>query len=104
MTAEAAGTAAAGPPATRGPAVRVALASPALRLVGRRLLTAIPVLWGVTFLTFTVMNVLPGDAAQQLLGANATPAQVRALELKLHLNEPFWARYGHWLGSALTGN
>jgi peptide/nickel transport system permease protein len=62
------------------------------------------VLWGVTFLTFVVMNLLPGDAAQELLGINATPAEIRALSLKLHLNEPFWVRYGHWLGGAVQGH
>jgi peptide/nickel transport system permease protein len=102
MTAEAG--AAAGPRLQRGPAGRSALRSPAIRLVGKRLLAAIPVLWGVTLLTFAVMNVLPGDAAQELLGANATPAQVHALDIKLHLNEPFWVRYGHWLGGVLTGH
>ena len=78
--------------------------SPSLRLAGRRLLAAIPVLWGVTFLTFVVMNLLPGDAAQELLGANATPAEVHQLEIQLHLNEPFWVRYGNWLDGALHGN
>jgi peptide/nickel transport system permease protein len=102
MAAEA-GTSPAGS-RTWGPAGRAVLTSPALRLVGRRLLSAIPVLLGVTFLTFVVMNLLPGDAAQQLLGANATPAEVRALEIKLHLNEPFWVRYWHWLSSTLTGH
>lgn len=80
------------------------LGSPTLRLAGRRLLAAIPVLWGVTFLTYVVMNLLPGDAAQELLGANATPAQVHQLEIELHLNEPFWVRYGGWLGGVLHGN
>ena len=78
--------------------------SPALRVVGRRLLVAIPVLWGVTFLTFVVLNALPGDAASALLGANATPQEVRALSIKLHLNEPLLVRYGHWLGAALHGD
>ena len=86
-----------------GIAARV-LGSPSLRLAGRRLLAAIPVLWGVTFLTYVVMNLLPGDAAQELLGANATPAEVHQLEIELHLNEPFWVRYGHWLAGVLHGN
>jgi peptide/nickel transport system permease protein len=76
----------------------------ARRLAGRRLLAAIPVLWGVTFLTFVVMNLLPGDAAQELLGANATPAEVHQLQIELHLNEPFWVRYGQWLGGLFHGN
>jgi peptide/nickel transport system permease protein len=78
--------------------------SPALRVCGRRLIIAIPVLWGVTFLTFIVLNALPGDAASALLGVNATPAEIRALSIKLHLNEPFWVRYGNWLAGALHGN
>jgi peptide/nickel transport system permease protein len=88
---------------TPGIAARIT-GSPSLRLAGRRLLAAIPVLWGVTFLTYIVMNLLPGDAAQELLGANATPAEVHQLEIQLHLNEPFWVRYGNWLGGVLHGN
>ncbi len=79
-------------------------ASPSLRVAGRRLLIAIPVLWGVTLLTFIVENALPGDAAEALLGANATPAEIKALSIKLHLNEPILVRYGHWLWAALHGN
>src|SRR5580658_9126274 len=78
--------------------------SPALRVSGRRLLAAIPVLWGVTFLTFIVLNALPGDAASALLGINATPAEIRAFSIKLHLNESLWTRYGHWLAGAVHGN
>jgi peptide/nickel transport system permease protein len=85
-------------------AARTRRARPSVRLTGRRLLAVIPVLLGVTFLTYVVMNLLPGDAAQELLGANATPAQVHQLEIQLHLNEPFWVRYGGWLGGLLHGN
>ena len=85
-------------------AARPRRARPSVRLTGRRLLAVIPVLWGVTFLTYVVMNLLPGDAAQELLGANATPAQVQQLDIQLHLNEPFWVRYGGWLGGLLHGN
>lgn len=74
------------------------------RLVGRRLLLAVPVLLGVSFLSFLVMNALPGDAAQNLLGMSATPAQVHQLEVKLHLNLPFWTRYGDWLDAVVHGH
>jgi peptide/nickel transport system permease protein len=83
---------------------RQELTSPALRLTGNRLATAIPVLWGVSFLTFLVINRLPGDAAQQLLGINATPQQIEELRGKLNLDEPFLTRYFDWLGHALTGD
>ncbi len=86
------------------PLYRRLAGSPALRVAGRRLLIAVPVLWGVTFLTFIVLNALPGDAASALLGANATPQEVRALSVRLHLNEPFLVRYGHWLAGAIHGD
>jgi peptide/nickel transport system permease protein len=84
--------------------VRRLTSSPALRVSGRRLLTAIPVLWGVSLLAYLVLNALPGDAASAMLGINATQAEIRAFSIKLHLNEPLWVRYGHWLAGVVTGN
>jgi peptide/nickel transport system permease protein len=89
---------------TGGAYARRLAGSPALRVAGRRILIAIPVLWGVTFLTFLVENALPGDAATALLGANATPAEIRAETIKLHLNQPILVRYWDWLSAALHGN
>jgi peptide/nickel transport system permease protein len=90
------------PPRRRGGAGL--LGSPAVRLVGRRLLAAIPVLWGVTLLTFIVVEALPGSAAQQLLGPNATPDQVAQLEQQLGTNRPMIERYVDWIGGVVTGN
>ena len=78
--------------------------SPALRVAGRRLLAAIPVLIGVTFLTFSIMSVLPNDTAQAILGLNASPSAVAALNHTLGLDQPFWQRYWHWLVNVLHGN
>jgi peptide/nickel transport system permease protein len=80
------------------------LRSPSLRIIGKRSLQAIPVVWGVTFLTFAIMNLLPGGSAAALAGLGATKAEVQALAVRLHLNEPFWIRYYHWLTSAATGH
>lgn len=79
------------------------LSSPTLRLAVRRILIAIPVMFGVTFLTAVLLDLLPGDAASALLGANATPQEVHALALKLHLNEPFYVRYWQWLDGVFHG-
>jgi peptide/nickel transport system permease protein len=87
----------------RGNARRLA-GSPALRLVGRRLLAAIPVLIGVTFLTFSVMNILPNDTAQAILGLQADPSAVAALNHSLGLDQPFFQQYWHWLSQVLQGN
>jgi peptide/nickel transport system permease protein len=80
------------------------MSSRSLRLIGKRLATAIPVLWGVSLVTFLVINVMPGDAAQQLLGANATPDQVAQLRSQLHLDQPVFERYVNWLGDVVTGD
>jgi peptide/nickel transport system permease protein len=83
---------------------RAASRSPILRLGGRRLLAAIPVLWGVTLVTFVVVNLAPGDAATQLLGADASAQQVASLRDRLGLDEPFLERYVTWLGDVVTGD
>src|SRR5579862_8735053 len=90
-------------PGARDSARRVT-GSPALRVAGRRLLASIPVLIGVTFLTFSVMSLLPNDSAQAVLGLNASPSAVAALNHTLGLDQPFWQRYWHWLLNVLHGN
>jgi peptide/nickel transport system permease protein len=77
---------------------------PSLRLVGRRLLMVVPIILGVSILTFWVLDLIPGNAAQQLLGPEATPAQIQALELELGLDRPAALRYLDWLGGAVTGD
>src|SRR4051794_3574672 len=79
-------------------------ASPVPRFVGRRLLAAIPVLWGARFLTFLRLNPLPGDTAQQLLGATATPQEVHQLDVKPGLDRPFFDRSLDWLHGVVTGD
>jgi peptide/nickel transport system permease protein len=78
--------------------------SPSLRLIGKRLLMTVPIILGVSVLTFWVLDLIPGNAAQQLLGAEATPEQVRALEIQLGLDRPAPLRYLDWLGAALRGD
>jgi peptide/nickel transport system permease protein len=78
--------------------------SPSLRLIGKRLLMAVPIILGVSVLTFWVLDLIPGNAAQQLLGVEATPEQVRALEIQLGLDQPAPLRYLDWLAAALRGD
>jgi peptide/nickel transport system permease protein len=80
------------------------LRSPSIPVIGRRVLQAIPVLWGVTFLTFSLLNLLPGSAAQSLLGIGATKTEIAALSKRLGLDKPFFVRYGEWLGHIVTGH
>src|ERR1700761_2049845 len=91
-------------PGARSDIARRVTGSPALQLVGRRLLTAIPVLLGGTFLTFVVMNLIPGKPAQLILGINASPSAIAKLDHQLGLDHPFWDRYWIWLDGLLHGN
>jgi peptide/nickel transport system permease protein len=50
------------------------------------------------------IEVLPGNTAEQLAGANATSEQIERLETALRLDRPPWVRYGEWIGGALRGD
>lgn len=78
--------------------------SPTLRLVVKRLLLAIPIVLGVSILAFWVLSLIPGSAAQQLLGPQATPQEVKQLEHQLGLDQPGVVRYLHWLQGAVHGD
>jgi peptide/nickel transport system permease protein len=80
------------------------LSSQRLRLIARRISIAIPVLFGVTLLTFFVLDLLPGNTASQLLGPEATPERVAQLQEQLRLNRPAAERYWEWLGQIIRGD
>lgn len=67
----------------------------------RRLFTLGLTLLAASALIFLVLEVLPGNAAQLLLGPDAAPEAVAALADKLGLNQSGWRRYGQWLGGLL---
>lgn len=74
------------------------------RLITTRLVTAVPIMIGVSFLAFMAVNLLPGNVAVLILGSNATPESIAALTHRLHLNQPVLVRYYHWAIAALHGN
>ncbi len=77
------------------------------KYIGRRLLSLIPILIGITFLTFLLMYIAPGDAAQKKLtaqGVAVTQEQIENTREEMGLNEPFFVQYGKWLGNAVTGD
>jgi len=80
------------------------LGSPALQLIGKRLLTAVPILLGVSILMFILLNLIPGNAAVQLLGPQATPEQIQRQTELMGLNRPPVERYLSWLGGVLHGD
>jgi peptide/nickel transport system permease protein len=84
--------------------VSAVLGSPAFRLIGKRLLTAVPILFGVTVITFILLNLIPGSAALQLLGPDATQDQIDRLNAEMGLDRPPVVRYLEWLGRVLQGD
>jgi peptide/nickel transport system permease protein len=70
----------------------------------KRLATLLGTLIGASVIVFGVLEILPGNAAQILLGPDADPAAVAAMTLKLGLDQPAWTRYWHWIGGLLHGD
>jgi len=59
---------------------------------------------GASLIIFLVLDALPGNAAQMLMGADASPDAVRALTVKLGLDQPLFYRYVHWVGGMMAGD
>ncbi len=70
----------------------------------RRLVSAVPVLLGITVIVFAIMALIPGDPATAILGSYATPENVAQLNRDLGLDRPAVARYFIWLGNLLQGD
>lgn len=73
------------------------------RFTLRRLLLLIPVLIGVTLVTFVLVRVLPGDPVRTILGPTATPADIQAARARFGLNKPIPVQYWDYLRGLLTG-
>ena len=70
--------------------------SPA-RVIGGRLLQALPVILLATFMVFALLKLVPGDIAVTLGGDNATDARIAEIRSLYGLDRPFLVQYGAWL-------
>lgn len=70
----------------------------------RRLLSLIPVVFGVTVLVFLIMHLTPGDPARIMLGAAGRPEDVENLRHELGLDQPIYVQYGRWIERAAHGD
>ena len=68
-----------------------------LRFILRRLLWAVFLFVGVTFVTYVIFFVTPADPARLAAGQGATPAEVQRVADRLHLNDPIWKQYGYFV-------
>ncbi len=63
----------------------------------------IGMLFVVSLLTFSAVQVLPGNVATVVLGRNARPAEVKRLEHRIGLDKPFFVQFWHFLSNAAQG-
>ncbi len=70
----------------------------------RRLLSAIPVLFIVSLISFALMRLIPGDPAAAIAGTSATPAQIEQLRKDLGLDEPLFMQLLHFYEGLLRGD
>ena len=70
----------------------------------KRFATFIATLLAASALVFAVLDVLPGNAAETMLGESATPESLKALSAKLGLDQPPLARYAAWMKGLAVGD
>ena len=77
--------------------------SPA-KVIGGRLLQALPVILLATFMVFALLKLVPGDIAVTLAGDNATDARITEIQKIYGLDRPFLVQYGAWLANVVQGD
>lgn len=75
-----------------------------LELICKRLLLAIPTLFLVSIMVFSLQKLLPGDPVLAMAGEERDPAVIAQLREQYHLNDPLPTQYLYWLGNALRGD
>jgi len=73
-------------------------------MVIRRVLMSIVLIFVSTLTIFVLMSLVPGDAAQTILGENATPQAVEYLREQLGLDQPLWIKYANWVVGLFRGD
>lgn len=76
-----------------------------LRLIFTRLALTLPLVLGASFITFAILYFVPGDPVIVMLGDRANDeALVKKMRAELRLDEPFYMRYGRFVGGLLKGD
>ncbi len=76
------------------------------RFILKRILAIIPILFGVSVITFALVHLTPGDPIDQVVGLNPdiTPADEAQLRARYGLDGPIWQQYLTWMGNVLRGD
>ncbi|MGO7076595.1 ABC transporter permease [Rhizobium johnstonii] len=75
-----------------------------MRLLISRILSTVPVLFGLCVLSYTLLAMIPGDPVTAMLGMDASPDAVAALRAKFALDEPLPIRFLSWFGHLMLGD
>jgi peptide/nickel transport system permease protein len=75
-----------------------------LAVVMRKVGEALGVVLAVTLGSAALLNLIPGSAADVILGPNASKEQIATLSRQLGLDKPFWQRYWDWIVGCLHGD
>ncbi|NDI35069.1 ABC transporter permease [Chengkuizengella sediminis] len=70
----------------------------------RRLVMAIPLLLGITIISFAIIQMAPGDPTSLLMDPNISPADRAKFMEKYGLNDPLYIQYFKWVGNMLQGD
>ena len=70
----------------------------------RKLIAGIPLVLGVTFISFLLMVYFGPDKTYELLGKNPTPEQIEEVRRELGYDQPFWTRYALYVEEIVTLN
>jgi ABC-type dipeptide/oligopeptide/nickel transport system permease component len=73
------------------------------RLIRRFILSAVTLL-GTAFLTFFLLNAVPGDVARVIAGPKASPEVIKEIHAKYHLDDPVWERFALYLNQLAHGD
>jgi peptide/nickel transport system permease protein len=73
------------------------------RLILRRLGQALPVLFGITLVTFSMVHLVPGDPARALAGQRATPQILASIRRQMGLDQPLLQQYWHFISGLPRG-
>lgn len=74
------------------------------RFIIQRLLSTLPVLFGIVLITFVLTRSIPGDPCRSILGERATDQVCDAFAERYGLNEPIFTQFGIYLGNILSGD
>ncbi len=75
-----------------------------MRAIAGRVIALLPILFGLSVLSFTLLAMVPGDPVTAMLGLEASPEAIATLRAKFALDQPLPVRFLAWFGNLLQGD